>query len=82
MLCVCLHALVAVYVCCVSACTSCCVRVRVLCVYSQGVESTADREISCTVSVEQLPDIMRAIGYYPSDEEVSGRSGYACAVCD
>ncbi len=41
------------------------------CVYSQGVESTADRQVSCTVPVDQLPDIMRAIGYYPSDEEVS-----------
>ncbi len=32
--------------------------------------------MSCTVPVEQLPDIMRAVGYYPSEEEVS-----LCLVC-
>ncbi|XP_064391567.1 cilia- and flagella-associated protein 251-like [Halichondria panicea] len=37
---------------------------------SQSVETTGEREVSCTVPVEQLPDIMRAVGYYPSEEQI------------
>ena len=40
------------------------------CVSSQGVDSTSVRAVSTTVPVEQVPDIMRAVGYYPSEEEV------------
>ncbi len=62
-------------------CTSCCVRVMcALCI--QGVESTVDREVSCIVLVEQQPDIMRVIGYYPSDEEVRGRPGVLCVISE
>ena len=38
--------------------------------YSQGVDTTATREVSTTVPIEQIPDIMRGIGFYPSEEEV------------
>ncbi len=55
-------------------CTTVCV--VLLCACSQSVEATGRREVSCTVPVEQLPDIMRAVGYYPSEEEVS-----LCLVC-
>ena len=37
---------------------------------SQGPDTTATREISTTVPVEQVPYIMRAIGFYPSEQEV------------
>ncbi|CAK9820447.1 Cilia- and flagella-associated protein 251 [Anthophora plagiata] len=36
----------------------------------QGENTTAPRIISETVSTKQIPNLMRAIGYYPSNEEI------------
>ncbi len=48
---------------------------------SQSVETTGEREVSCTVPVEQLPDIMRAVGYYPSEEQVRLAILCLCVLC-
>ena len=37
----------------------------------QGVDSTDQREVSTTVSISEIPFIMRALGYYPTEQEVS-----------
>lgn len=37
----------------------------------QGENTTAARIVSDTVAVEQISNLMRAIGYYPTNEEVS-----------
>jgi len=37
----------------------------------QGENTTATRIISDTVVVEQIPNLMRAIGYFPTNKEVS-----------
>lgn len=42
----------------------------------QGENTTAARVITDTVVVEKIPNLMRAIGYYPSNEEVI----FACYV--
>lgn len=36
----------------------------------QGETTTADRIVSDTVVVEQIPKLMRAIGYYVTNKEV------------
>lgn len=41
----------------------------------QGEYTTAARTISDTVVVEQIPNLMRAIGYYPTNKEV-----YFCSI--
>ncbi|GBG67926.1 hypothetical protein CBR_g1046 [Chara braunii] len=38
---------------------------------SQGEETTADRNITGLVKVSDIPDLMRALGYYPSDAEIT-----------
>eukprot|EP01062_Namystynia_karyoxenos_P020407 TRINITY_DN17730_c0_g1_i1.p1 TRINITY_DN17730_c0_g1~~TRINITY_DN17730_c0_g1_i1.p1 ORF type:complete len:959 (+),score=390.66 TRINITY_DN17730_c0_g1_i1:112-2877(+) len=37
---------------------------------SQGEETTAKRTIEGTIPFKQVPDLMRALGYYPSEKEV------------
>lgn len=37
---------------------------------SQGPDSMNTREVSTTVPIDQIPYIMRAIGFYPSEQEV------------
>ena len=37
---------------------------------SQGVKTQEKRQVSATVPVEQVPDIMRALGFYPSEQDV------------
>ena len=37
---------------------------------SQGPDSMNTREVSTTVPIGQIPYIMRAIGFYPSEQEV------------
>ncbi|NXC37406.1 CF251 protein, partial [Campylorhamphus procurvoides] len=38
--------------------------------YNQGVETLENRQVSTHIPLEQIPSIMRAIGFYPSEEEV------------
>jgi len=38
--------------------------------HSQGPDAMDTREVSTTVPIEQIPYIMRAIGFYPSEQEV------------
>ncbi|NXF74692.1 CF251 protein, partial [Sclerurus mexicanus] len=38
--------------------------------YSQGVDTLENRQVSTHIPLEQIPSIMRAIGFYPSEEEV------------
>ena len=38
--------------------------------YSQGPDTTSTRLVSTTVDIEQIPYVMRAIGFYPSEQEV------------
>eukprot|EP00873_Tetraselmis_striata_P037167 jgi/Tetstr1/457431/TSEL_004215.t1 len=38
---------------------------------SQGEDTTAPREIDGKIPVEALPDVLRALGYYPSKMEIS-----------
>lgn len=42
----------------------------IICIISQGVNCAEDREVSTCVNVDQIPFVMRAIGYYPSEQEV------------
>lgn len=37
---------------------------------SQGVDTTDAREISTTIVVSEVPYIMRALGFYPSEQEI------------
>ncbi|NXG24874.1 CF251 protein, partial [Grallaria varia] len=37
---------------------------------SQGVETLEDRQVSTHIPLEQIPSVMRAIGFYPSEEEM------------
>merc|ERR1719231_692610 len=37
---------------------------------SQGEDSTAPRESTGEVPLERIPDLMRALGYYPTEQEV------------
>lgn len=44
-------------------------------VSSQGVDTTDTRKVSTKVPLAQVPYIMRALGFYPSEQEVG------CRVC-
>ena len=37
---------------------------------SQGPDTVATRQISTHIPLEQIPFVMRAIGFYPSEQEV------------
>ena len=37
---------------------------------SQGVKTRGVRQVSPTVPVDQVPDLMRALGFYPSEQDV------------
>ena len=39
--------------------------------FSQGVETQGTRQVSTTVPLDQIPDLMRALGFYPSEQDVS-----------
>ena len=39
--------------------------------FSQGVETQGTRRVSTTVPLDQIPDLMRALGFYPSEQDVS-----------
>ena len=41
---------------------------------SQGEESTAPRESTGQVPLDRIPDLMRALGYYPTEQEVQNMS--------
>lgn len=41
-----------------------------LCMYSQGPDVTSKRKVSATMEIEEIPHVMRAIGFYPSEQEV------------
>ena len=34
------------------------------------MDSTEEREISTTIPISEIPFIMRALGYYPTEQEV------------
>lgn len=36
----------------------------------QGEDSTAAREITAQIPLREIPNVMRALGYYPTDEEI------------
>lgn len=38
--------------------------------YSQGPDVTSTREVSLTIPIEEIANVMRAIGFYPSEQEV------------
>lgn len=42
-----------------------------LCICSQGIDTCDTRKVSTTVPIDQIPDLMRALGFYPSEQEVS-----------
>jgi Ca2+-binding EF-hand superfamily protein len=37
---------------------------------SQGVKTQGVRQVSTTVPVDQVPDLMRALGFYPSEQDI------------
>ena len=39
-------------------------------VYSQGIESMETRNVSGAIPLSEIPFIMRALGYYPTEQEV------------
>lgn len=39
---------------------------------SQGPDVTSPRKVSTTIPIEEIPYVMRAIGFYPSEQEVCG----------
>lgn len=39
-------------------------------VVSQGVDTTDTRQVSIKVPLTQVPYIMRALGFYPTEQEV------------
>jgi len=39
--------------------------------YSQGPEVTATRDVSTNIPITQIPSVMRALGFYPSEQEVN-----------
>lgn len=42
--------------------------------YSQGVNAMDKRELSVKIPLTEVPFVMRAMGFYPSEQEVSNRS--------
>ena len=38
--------------------------------YSQGINSMDTRKVGVTIPINQIPFVMRAIGFYPSEQEV------------
>ena len=46
--------------------------IYIVCMYvqSQGVKTRGMRQVDTTVPVEQVPDLMRALGFYPSEQDV------------
>ena len=38
--------------------------------FSQGVDTTDTRQVSTKVPLAQVPYIMRALGFYPTEQEV------------
>jgi len=39
--------------------------------YSQGIEVMQTRQVTEKIPVSEVPFIMRALGYYPTEQEVS-----------
>lgn len=37
---------------------------------SQGIDTTESREVSTVIPLEQIPFVMRALGFYPSEQEI------------
>ncbi|XP_035690518.1 cilia- and flagella-associated protein 251-like [Branchiostoma floridae] len=37
---------------------------------SQGVDATIDREVSTTIPLSEVPYVMRALGFYPTEQEI------------
>ena len=46
------------------------IKANILKNYSQGRDVTSTREVSLTIPTEEIPYVMRAIGFYPSEKEV------------
>ena len=38
--------------------------------FSQGVDAEETREVTDTIAVSEIPFVMRALGYYPTEQEV------------
>ena len=38
--------------------------------YSQGINSMDTHKVGVTIPINQIPFVMRAIGFYPSEQEV------------
>lgn len=38
--------------------------------HSQGVDTLETRQVSTHIPLEEIPSVMRAMGFYPSEEEV------------
>jgi len=45
---------------------------------SQGLETTEEREVSTSVKLDQVPFILRALGFYPTEQEVRKRELLFC----
>ena len=43
----------------------------VFCLCSQGVDTMETRQVSTRVPLTEIPFVMRAMGFYPSEQEVS-----------
>lgn len=41
-----------------------------MCVCSQGINSMDTRKVSVTIPLAEIPYVMRAIGFYPTELEV------------
>jgi hypothetical protein len=39
--------------------------------HSQGPDVTSSRNVSAKILIEEIPHVMRALGFYPSEQEVS-----------
>ena len=47
------------------------------CCFSQGVNATENRMVSTTIPLSEVPFVMRALGFYPSEQEVQA-PGWEC----
>ena len=44
--------------------------VTVVVVYSQGINTMMKREVNTRIALSEVPYVMRAMGFYPSEQEV------------
>jgi len=50
-------------------------RFRMFCCsyFSQGVDTTDARKTSVTIPLSEIPFVVRAMGFYPSEQEVNNK---------